>query len=288
MLCRDIMNKIEDAYPRQYAMDWDNVGLLAGRDDKEVQRIYIALDATDDVIDAAIEWKADMLVTHHPLIFGGMKKINNQDFIGRRVLRLIRNDISYYAMHTNYDVMGMAELSVEKMELIGSEVLEVTYAEDTKDMEDTPKVGLKDDEKNQAEGQRTQEKRRSEGIGRIAELKTPVTLRECCGNVKNAFRLDSVRLFGDPDSIVKRIAICPGSGKSVIPVSLSKGADVLVTGDIGHHEGIDSVAQGMAIIDAGHYGIEHIFIEDMRHYLKTHTEGIEIIGAPIRHPFMIL
>lgn len=114
MLCKDVMDVIEAAYPREYALDWDNVGLLVGRDDKEVRRIYIALDATDEVIDAAIESQADMLVTHHPMIFGALKRINNLDFIGSRILKLIQSDISYYAMHTNYDVLGMARLSGEK------------------------------------------------------------------------------------------------------------------------------------------------------------------------------
>lgn len=265
MQCRDIITVIESAYPKKYAMDWDNVGLLAGRDDKVVQRIYIAVDATDEVIEAAIRYQADMMVTHHPLIFRGMKRINNQDFIGRRVLKLIRNDISYYAMHTNYDVMRMAQVSCDKMNLKETEVLEITYEE-----EDGNK------------------KRRTEGIGKIAKLEIPVSLRECCGKVKCVFSLDSVKVFGNLDSMIRRIAICPGSGKSVIQTALDKGADVLITGDIGHHEGIDAAAQGMAVIDAGHYGIEHIFMEDVQQYLLQYTEGIEVEHAPIRHPFVVL
>lgn len=267
MLCKDVMNVIEAAYPRQYAMDWDNVGLLAGRDDKEVCRIYVALDVTDEVIENAVVHKADMLITHHPLIFSGMKRINNCDYIGNCVLRLIQNDISYYAMHTNYDVMGMAELSMKKLGIEKSEVLEVTCVEEYPD-----ECGNK----------------RIEGIGRIVELESEVTIKECCERVKNAFQLSTVRLYGNPDSRVKRIAICPGSGKSVIPVSLAKGADVLITGDIGHHEGIDSVAQGMAIIDAGHYGIEHIFIEDMKAYLEKSTKEIEVVAETVHHPFVMI
>ena len=110
MLCREIMQVIEASYPRKAALDFDNVGLLAGRSDKEVERVYLALDATDAVIDRAIRAGADMLITHHPLIFSAVKKVTDEDFITRRVIKLIRNDISYYAMHTNYDVLGMAEL----------------------------------------------------------------------------------------------------------------------------------------------------------------------------------
>ncbi len=255
MLCREVTDIIEQRFPKEYALDWDNVGLLAGRDDKEVRCIYIALDASDEVIHTAAQQGADMLVTHHPLIFSGMKRITNQDFIGRRILGLIRRDISYYAMHTNYDVLGMAALSGSMIGLKQPEALEVT-----------------------CEAQ--------EGIGRIGQLEKAVSLKQCCEDVKRAFHLESVRVFGNPDRTVERIAICPGSGKSVIGEALKKQADVLITGDIGHHEGIDAAAQGMVVIDAGHYGLEHIFVEDMKDYLGKKLEGVQIITAPVCHPFV--
>lgn len=260
MLCNDVMKLIEDKYSKKYALEWDNVGLLVGRDDKEVKRIYLALDATDQVIDAAVAAKVDLLITHHPLIFSGMKKINNQDFIGRRLLKLIQNDISYYAMHTNYDVLGMSALVGDKIKLETAEVLEVTGES--------------------AAG--------AEGIGRIAGVTGKMTLRECADLVKETFGLQTVKVFGDLEAQIQKIAISPGSGKSVIPVALEKEADVLVTGDIGHHEGIDAVAQGMAIIDAGHYGIEHVFVEDMKTYLTAVCEEIEVLAEPISHPFVVI
>ena len=259
MICREVIDIIERRYPREYALGWDNVGLLAGRDDKEVGCIYIALDASDEVIHAAVEQEADMLITHHPLIFSGMKRITNEDFIGRRVLEQLRSDVSYYAMHTNYDVMGMASRSGDLMGLKEPEVLEVTYED-------------------RAE--------KTEGIGRIGRLEKAVTLRQCCERVKQTFGLGSVRVFGDPERMVERLAICPGSGKSVIKAALRKHADVLVTGDIGHHEGIDAKAQGLAVIDAGHYGLEYIFAEDMRGYLAHELEGVRVMAAPVRHPFV--
>ncbi len=259
MLCKEVMDILEENYPADYALDWDNVGLLVGRDDKEVRRIYVALDADDETIEAAVRWKADMLVTHHPMIFSGLKRINNLDFIGARILKLVQNDISYYAMHTNYDVLGMAELSGRKMSLEDPEVLEVT----------------RDGEQ-------------PEGIGRVADLASPAPLREICWSVKERFHLGAVKVFGDMDQPVSRIAISPGSGKSMIKAALDKKADVLITGDIDHHTGIDAVAQGLAVIDAGHYGIEHIFIEDVKEYLKEKLEGVEVKAAPVRHPFQIV
>lgn len=258
MICQEIVDVIEKRYPKRYAMDWDNVGLLVGRHDKEVQKIFIALDATDEVVDEAVRMKADLLITHHPMIFRGMKQINDRDFIGRRVMKLIQNDISYYAMHTNYDVMGMADLAGEVLQMESPEVLEVTSVEG-----------------NEIE----------EGIGRVSDLTSPMSLRECCEFVKESFGLPSIKVFGDPEMQVHRLGVFPGSGKSAIGVSLAKGVDVLVTGDIDHHEGIDAVAQGMAVIDAGHYGVEHIFIADMKGFCESHFPHISVETAQIQHPF---
>ena len=258
MLCRDIMKVIETTYPKHAALEWDNVGLLVGRTEKEVSKIYVALDATDEVIDAAIALEADMLITHHPLLFSPLKKITDEHFIGNRVVKLLQHDISYYAMHTNYDVLGMAKLSGAILGLNDMEVLEVT---DTANME---------------------------GIGRVGFLPKEMSLQECCTLVKDRFQLQNVKVFGDVNQMVKRVAISPGSGKGMADVALDKHAEVLVTGDISHHEGIDAVAQGIAIIDAGHYGLEHIFVEDMVQYLNKHFSDLEIQKTENVHPFQVI
>lgn len=261
MKCKEIIKIIERKYARSYAMSWDNVGLLCGRFDKEVKKIYVALDATDEVIEKAIINEADMIVTHHPLIMSGLTRITDDHFVAKRIIKLIQNDISYYAMHTNYDVRGMAELAGDKLKFINPEILEVTGENE-------------DNEK--------------EGIGRIADLQEVMTLRQCSEFVKEVFKLDNVKVFGNLDKTVTRMAICPGSGKSFVKAAIAKGADVYVTGDIGHHDGIDALAQNLAVIDAGHYGIEHIFIQDMEKYLKNNLETVEIIAEEIIHPFVVV
>ena len=260
MLCRDVMNVIEKEYPLNYALSWDNVGLLVGRDDKEVKKIYIALDATDEVIDEAVKNGADMLITHHPMIFGGIKKINNHDFTGRKIMCLIRNNISYYAMHTNYDVLGMADLSADYLKLEEREVLSVT--EETKDG--------------------------CEGFGRVGVLPKQMSLRECGEFVKAALSLNDVKIYGDLEQPVHRAAICTGSGKSMISDVLAKGADVYVTGDIDHHTGIDAVAAGLAVIDAGHYGTEYIFMDAMKKKLGENFPELPITCAKVKSPYTIL
>ena len=260
MLCKEIIQVIEAAYPREAALDFDNVGLLAGRTEKEVKRVYIALDATDAVIDRAIEAGADMLITHHPLIFSPLKKVTDEDFVSRRVVKLIQNDISYYAMHTNYDVLGMAELAEKILGIRNTEVLDITMEKDGK----------------------------PEGIGRIGELEKPMTLEECCVYVKHKLNLGSLKVFGDMQAEVSRLAISPGSGKTAIAAAIAKGADVLVTGDIGHHDGLDAVEQGLSVIDAGHYGTEYIFIDDMRRFLEDKLPVLDVITTPVIHPFQVV
>lgn len=259
MLCRDIIQIIEEVYPREAALEFDNVGLLAGRSDREVRKVYVALDATDEVIENALNAGAEMLVTHHPLIFSPMKKITDEDFIGRRLVKIIREDLSYYAMHTNYDVLGMADLAGKILGLRDPEVLD-----------ETMKVNGE-----------------TEGIGRVGSLERKMTLEECSAFVKHKLKLDHVKVFGNMERDVTRIAVAPGSGKSEISSALNKNADVLVTGDIGHHEGIDAVERGLAVIDAGHYGTEYIFIEDMKAFLKKNIPGISVVAAPVIHPFRI-
>ena len=230
MLCREIVQVIEASYPAGAALDFDKVGLLVGRMEKEVRKVYIALDATDRIIEEALREGADMLITHHPLIFSPLKKVTDDDHVGRRVMKLIRGDISCYAMHTNYDVLGMAALSERVLGITDAEVLDVTMVKDGKE----------------------------EGIGRVGNLQEPMTLEECCVYVKHRLNLGSIKVFGDMDRKVSRLAVSPGSGKSAVAPAIAGGADVLVTGDIGHHDGLDAVEQGLSVIDAGHYGTEYI------------------------------
>ena len=115
-----------------------------------------------------------------------------------------------------------------------------------------------------------------------------MTLKQCALFVKAIFSLEQVKVFGIPDTILTRAAISPGSGKSEIKNAIAQGADVLITGDIDHHDGIDAVAQGLCIIDAGHYGLEHIFVSYMKEYLERRCENIEIMTQELTFPFWVV
>lgn len=260
MKCSEVMEKLEGLAPRSFAESWDNVGLLAGRYEKEIGTVMIALDATDGVVEEAVQRGADLLLTHHPLIFSARKSVNSGDFIGRRLLTLIQSDVCYYAMHTNFDVKGMADAAADRIGLSDRQVLDVTYED-----------GIS-----------------KEGIGRIGRLPQEETLEECGGRIKRIFGLESVRLFGDGGKSLRTAAICPGSGKSVIEKAAELGADVLITGDIDHHAGIDAVAMGLTIIDAGHYGLEQIFVPYLEEFLKRECGGLHILCAREQNPFRVL
>lgn len=358
-----VIDYLERDFSPALAESWDNTGLQLGRSDKEIKRICVALDVTEEVIKEAVAKEADMLLTHHPLLFKGIKRICDKDFMGRRILSLIQADMVCYAMHTNYDVCRMAELSSEKLLLKDTEVLEVTGEEKLykfvvytpKGYEETVReaicragagcIGNYSDctfrtpgtgtflpgpktnpflgslgELSQAEEYRLEtvvpEKMLSKviaamkeahpyeepaydvfllsiegrkvGIGRTGFLQESMTVNEQAEFVKKQFGLEQVSVCGSLSDEVSRVSVSTGSGKSMIGAALSQGAQVLVTGDIDHHTALDARAAGLTIIDAGHFGTEKMFMEDMKEYIRTHFSDIEVFCAGQRNTFCYL
>lgn len=259
MKCREIIDIIENMCPLDAACDWDNPGLIVGDKDAEIHSIMVALDATEEVIEAAISQRVNMLITHHPLIFGKIKKINTDDIVGKRLIRLIQNGINCYAAHTNFDVKAMATLAASMLGLEAPEVLEVTDIRD----------GVE------------------EGIGRVSDVYES-SAKIWIEKLKASFELENVIVYGDIDKIVKRVAISPGSGKSVIEHAVAKKADLLITGDIGHHDGLDAVESGITVVDAGHYGLEYIFIDYMARVLEHKCNDARIITCKAGVPYKII
>ncbi|NJJ34961.1 Nif3-like dinuclear metal center hexameric protein [Clostridioides difficile] len=131
MLLKSLTRKIEKKYPLNLAEDWDNVGLIVGDFDMDVKKVLVSLEANENVIDEAISKNIDLIVTHHPFIFGKINKINSADLKGRLIQKLIKNDIALYSMHTNFDIAfdGLNDYFMEIMEFGNSKVLDVTESE---------------------------------------------------------------------------------------------------------------------------------------------------------------
>ncbi len=274
MVCGEILWRLDDEIPLSYAESWDNSGLQVGRRNTDVEKVYIALDATNQVLAHCIEVGADLLVTHHPLLMDGIKKISADDLHGEKILTLAEQGIVHYAAHTNFDATYMGVLCSDYLHLEDARVLEETPDEE---------MGSQPD----LSGEDRQRPPRL-GIGMLGDLPRWMTVRECCTIVKQAFGLKTVKVFGDLSQKVHRAAICPGSGKSLIGVAIDKAADIYITGDIGHHDGIDAVDQGIVILDAGHYGLEHVFIPWMDQFFRRNFPQLTVFTEPIEEPFTVV
>ncbi len=271
MKCKDIIKLLQEIAPEEIAASWDNVGLLVGRKDKSISKVLVTLDITDEVIEQALKEQVDMIVSHHPLIFQGVKKITTDDFMGKRLFKLLSNDICCYAMHTNFDAAenGMGEIAAKKLNLINTRYIKEEASYINKNGEQVVV-----------------------GCGRIGELDEPISLDELCKKIKKQFPTDSLNVYGASNMnnyMVSKIAICPGSGKSYIKDILKENVDVYITGDISHHEGLDASDQGLIIIDASHFGIENIFVEYVEQYLNQElSAGIEVIASESKAPYIIV
>lgn len=251
MKCKDLITKLLEVSPAMYSLEWDNSGLLVGDEEQEINKVLLSVDVTEEVVEEAIRVGADMILAHHPLIFSKINKVVASDFLGKRIIKMIQNNICCYCMHTNFDVMGMADAAADELGLLQSEVLMVTYEDDIA----------------------------KEGIGRFGFLKDISTLQELAESVKHIFALEHVTVYGDRNTKVAKVAISTGSGKSVIKYALNTDCDVIITGDIDYHTALDSIAQGLCIIDAGHFGLEKLFITYLQEYLKRETPSMVTVKS---------
>ena len=222
MTVKEILDYINTISPLSTAVKYDNVGLIAGDADDNVTGICTCLDITNDVINEAVQKNANLIVSHHPVIFDPLKNI----MAGSPVYNLIKNGISAICIHTNFDMSegGVNDALLELLGFESSEVLEVIHPN-----------GL--------------------GFGAVCDLRfgfTPKTLAEHC---KNALYLESVR-YSQGENEISRVAVCSGSGGSCLREAVEKGCQALITGDIKHNVWVEARNIGFTLIDAGHYGTE--------------------------------
>lgn len=239
--CRDIIELMEKLAPRELAEDWDNVGLMVGDFDMPVKKVLLALDIDDDVIDEAISENADLIITHHPFIFGSIKNINSQSIVGKRTIKLIKNDIAVYSAHTNLDIAenGTNGVLADILELENTEIL------------------MKSDD-----GQN--------GLGRVGELKNEMKFIDFAESLKYKIGLKNLTITGNKDKIVKKIGFCTGqcSGKDYMIAAKNCGCDAYITGDLRYHEAQFANNIDLCVADITHYGSEVLVIPALCDYLN--------------------
>ncbi|MEE3420653.1 MAG: Nif3-like dinuclear metal center hexameric protein [Lachnospiraceae bacterium] len=260
MKLMEVKKVLDQLVPPVYAMDWDNVGLMVGDLNADVTRVYLSLDCDDKAVDEAIEKGCQLILTHHPLLFRPLKTITDQDFKGKRIRKMIRHDINCFSMHTNYDVVKMADRNARDLHFQNAQLLEP--------------AGMRDGE--------------PYGFGRIGDLPEAMTLGAFSEEVKRAAALREIRVYGDPSTVITRAAVASGAGKSAVGDALQKGAQVLVTGDLDYHTATDALSMGLAMIDAGHYGTEYCFIDETAQMLSGVLPDLTLVRRSVEQPYHIL
>ena len=224
MKVKDIVKVIEEFAPLSIQEGWDNSGLCVGSPEDEVSSVLLALDCTPALVDEAIECGADMIVTHHPLIFSGLKRISPEDMVGETVIKAIRAGIAIYAAHTNADKVleGVSGAMAARLGLENVQVLEP----------DGDGVGL----------------------GVVGDLKSPLSANQVLELIKERFNPGAIRSSKPIEGSVSRIAMCGGSGGSLIGAARKAGAQMYISGDISYHNFF--TPEGFMIVDIGHYESE--------------------------------
>lgn len=227
---KDIIKILDEIAPFSLAEKWDNSGLQVGSRDRVIKKIFVALDPTFEAVCRASAAGAQLLLTHHPLLFRAISSIDLNIYPGDVICEAIKNDIAVVSIHTNLDSakIGINHQLAKMIGLADVEVLE-------------PK------ELDGEEGY---------GLGVIGNLPESADLISVSGTVKDALGINSVKITGDSGAVVNRIAVVGGSGRDYINLAVQKKADLLITGDIGHHDALTAKTLNINVIDAGHFSTE--------------------------------
>jgi dinuclear metal center YbgI/SA1388 family protein len=220
---KDIMDSLERVAPAAAAEDWDNPGLQVGTPSAEVRKILMSLDPTLDAVREASRREACLVVTHHPLIFPSLSCLNTEIYPGNVISEACRKEISILAAHTNLDTAqgGINDMLASLFQLKEAAVLQ-------------PRSG----------------------IGRIGYLPEPCQLFSLVETIKDLLDASMVRVSGTREKWIRRLAVVGGSGGGLVSTASAMGADVLVTGDVSHHDALLAQTLGLALVDAGHFHTE--------------------------------
>ena len=233
----DICGWIDAFAPFELAEEWDNVGLLAGRADMQVSGVLCALDLNIAVIEEARRLGANLIVTHHPILFRGRKNLREDDAEGRMLCELVRGNIALIAAHTNFDNAqpGVNDALAARLGLQNVQALE--------------------------NGMRVGD----------ASVRILAELRNLVGTALDA----PVRCYGEADRKIVRVAVLGGAGEDFWPQAIAAGADVYVTGECAHHKAWDAYQSGLCVLEAGHAATELPAIEMLSEGIQNAADGVQ-------------
>ena len=242
MKIKQVLSALERFAPLPLQESWDNAGLQLGLTEAEVSGALLCLDVNEAIIDEAISKGCNLIVSHHPLLFRGLKQISGADYVQRCVIKAIKHDVVIISMHTNMD-NAQGGVNFKIAERLGATVLSGSAAE----LEKTPLV--------------------------LAELPHPMEARAFVELVKKQFRCECVLCNALLERPVRKVAICGGAGDFLLPDAVSQGADAFITGEMHYHQYFGTEQQ-IQICVIGHYQSEQFTSEIFRDIIQKECPGV--------------
>lgn len=245
----EIIDFMNTFCPPELAFDGDNVGLLVGSATKEVSKVLITLDVDENVVAEAKKLGADVILSHHPLMFFGTKRLTDNTPMERALVSLIKNDICLFSAHTNLDSVsgGLNDYLAKKLGIKNTSVIDVTST-----------IGGVD-----------------HGFGRVGTVDGDVTLSHMLSRCTKELGTPFVKYVGDTNKKIKTVAVNCGAGADAMDYCISNNVDLFITGDVKYNPARDAMESHMALIDAGHYETEHIVCELLLNILSQKFTSVE-------------
>ncbi len=246
MKVREIIKQIESVAPLSLQEHWDNSGIQIGDIEQEVRSVLLCTDINEVILQEAIDRNCQLVISHHPLLFHGLKTIQGNTTAERCAILAIRNNISLYSSHTAMDVYlhGVSGHIADRLGIERYEILSPTQPE--------------------------------HGLGVIGCLPTPVPFVDFLKRVADSFYIETMRYTAPKQETVQRIAVCGGAGSEFIPLAIEQKADVYLSADFKYHEFRE--ANGLiAVVDMGHFESEQYTKEVFAHLLAPCRDRIEIV-----------
>ncbi|MEV6525752.1 Nif3-like dinuclear metal center hexameric protein [Longispora sp. NPDC051575] len=261
----DLLALLDTWYPPAWAEDWDRVGLVVGDPEYFVHRVHLTVDCVPETIAEAIDAGAQLIVAHHPLLLRGVSSVAATTFKGRMIRDLIRAGVALHVVHTNGDVAnpGVSDALADRLGMTDLRPL-------------VPATGAA------AGGGR--------GIGRIGELSEDMTLAEFAEHANCVLPTTSwgVRAGGDPDRIVRTVAVSGGAGDSYLMAATSAGVDAFLTSDLRHHPASEHLAAGgPALLDAAHWATERPWLDDLARRMRDEAGVDTVVSDAVTDPWNV-
>lgn len=262
MKLNELIDFLHDIAPNHFQEEYDNSGLLVGQYSEEVKGVLVSLDMTEAVVEEAIDIGANVIVAHHPIIFGGLKRLTYSNYIQRTVAKAIKNNINLFAIHTNLDNVFLNG--------VNTNIANILELNDVKILKPKPQIEYKG---------------HPVGSGIIGKLVKPIEEMAFLSDLKNKLELHTLKYTPLLKKNIQKVAICGGSGRFLLKEAIKHGANIFISSDFKYHEFFDADNQ-IVIADIGHYESERFTIQMLHriltnkfnnfatHYTKVNTNPV--------------